>query len=108
MIAHNPLQAGTDRNKELIPGHVPEAVVDALEAVHVNEDQGVRLAVSPRLPERLIEPFHQQPPDGTPSLMTAAAVYATGMVMPFLSRKRASSSLIVRPERIASRAGPSR
>ncbi len=64
MIAHNPLQAVTDRNKELIAGHVPEAVVDALEAVHVNEDQGVGLAVGPRLPERLIEPLHQQPPVG--------------------------------------------
>src|ERR1022692_1918459 len=47
-------------------------------------------------------------PDGVPSLMTAEAVYATGMVSPFLPGNRASSSRTVRPVRMASPAGTSR
>src|SRR5215469_14863213 len=41
---------------------MPEAVVDALEPVHVNEDQPVNLAVELRAPQRLIEALNQQPP----------------------------------------------
>ena len=42
---HHPFQPGPDRHQEPVAGHVTKAVVDALEAVHINEDQGVGLAV---------------------------------------------------------------
>jgi hypothetical protein len=58
---HHPLHAGPDRDQELVAGHVTQAVVDALEAVHIDEDQGVRLAVQGRPPQRLLEALHQQP-----------------------------------------------
>ena len=59
MAADDVLHARPDRRQELVAGHVPEAVVDALETVHIDEDQRVRLAVQGRPPQCLIQPLHQ-------------------------------------------------
>ena len=45
VTAHRGLEPCPDRDEEPVAGYVTKAVVDALEAVHVHEDQGVRLPV---------------------------------------------------------------
>ena len=64
IAAHDVLHAGPDRHQELVAGDMTQAVVDALETVHVDEDQGVGLAVEARPLERVIKALHQQAPVG--------------------------------------------
>ena len=57
-----------------------QAVVDALEAVHVDEDQGVGLAVHGRPLERLIKALYQQAPVGQ-----AGEAVIEGVMVEFLA-----------------------
>ena len=64
IAAYHAPHAGPDRDQELVAGDMAQAVVDALEAIDVDEDECVGRMVRGGPRERVIETIHQQPAVG--------------------------------------------
>ncbi len=54
------LEARRDRGEQLVAGGVPEAVVDELELVEVEEEDGDRAVGAPRLAEGVLEAVEEE------------------------------------------------
>ena len=62
LVAQAAAQAGRDRLDQLVARGVPQAVVDVLEAVEIDEQHADPAAVAARLLDRMLQPrLHQQP-----------------------------------------------